>query len=89
MGTRAASGAQGEINGRGDQDILGSVRIKTPATGLTMENVSLDATGTSAEYASIGEHGTNITPSGTDVTVTAVSGSGSVPACVFPGFPGL
>lgn len=57
--------------------------------GLTMENVSLDATGTAAAYASIGEYDTNITPSGTDVTVTSLSGSGSVPSCTFPSYPGL
>ena len=28
-------------------------------------------------------------PSGTDVTVTAISGSGSVPSCTFPSYPGL
>jgi len=57
--------------------------------GLTLENVSLDATSTSAEFASVGTFNTNISPSGTDVTVTAISGSGSVPSCTFPSYPGL
>lgn len=57
--------------------------------GLTLENVSLDATSTSAEYASIGTYDSNITAAGTDVTVTAISGSGNVPSCAFPGYPGL
>jgi polygalacturonase len=57
--------------------------------GLTLENVDLDNTTTSAEYANIGEYDTNITPSGTDVTVTSISGSGSVPSCSFPSYPGL
>jgi polygalacturonase len=57
--------------------------------GLTLENVDLDSTTTSAEYANIGEYDTNITPSGTDVTVTSISGSGSVPSCSFPSYPGL
>ena len=57
--------------------------------GLTLENVDLDSTTTSAEYADIGEFDTNITPSGTDVTVTSISGSGSVPSCSFPSYPGL
>lgn len=57
--------------------------------GLTLENVSLDATSTSAEYASIGTFNSNITASGADVTVTAISGSGSVPTCTFPSYPGL
>jgi polygalacturonase len=57
--------------------------------GLTLENVSLDAASTSAEYARIGSFNANLSPSGTDVTVTAISGSGSVPSCAFPGYPGL
>jgi polygalacturonase len=57
--------------------------------GLTLENVDLDSTTTSAENANIGEFDTNITPSGTDVTVTSISGSGSVPSCSFPSYPGL
>jgi polygalacturonase len=57
--------------------------------GLTLENVNLDATATTAEYANIGVYNTNISPSGTGVTVTSISGSGSVPSCTFPAFPGL
>ena len=57
--------------------------------GLTLENVDLDNTTTSAEFADIGEFDTNITPSGTGVTVTSISGSGSVPSCSFPSYPGL
>jgi polygalacturonase len=57
--------------------------------GLTLENVSLDATSSSAEYANVSTYDTNFTPSGTDVTVTPISGSGSVPTCSFPGYPGL
>jgi polygalacturonase len=56
---------------------------------LDLENVSLDATGSSAEYASVGTYNSNITPSGTDVTVSSISGSGSVPSCSFPSYPGL
>jgi polygalacturonase len=57
--------------------------------GLTLENVSLDATSSTAEDADISTYDTNVTPSGTDVTVTAISGSGSVPSCSFPSYPGL
>lgn len=56
---------------------------------LDLENVSLDATSSSAEYASVGTYNSNITPSGTDVTVSSISGSGSVPSCSFPSYPGL
>jgi len=57
--------------------------------GLTLENVSLDATSSTTEYADISTYDTNFTPSGTDVTVSAISGSGSVPSCSFPSYPGL
>ena len=75
----SASSAQSVLEGYNSSHLL----------GLTLENVSLDATSTSAEYASIGKYNTNITPSGTDVTVSSISGSGSVPSCSFPGYPGL
>ena len=75
----SASGAQSVLDGYNASHLL----------GLTLENVSLDATSTSAEYASIGTYNSNITASGTGVTVTAVSGSGSVPSCSFPSYPGL
>ncbi len=73
------SSAQSVIDGYNSSHLL----------GLTLENVSLDATSSSAQYASVGTYNTNISPSGTDVTVTAISGSGSVPSCSFPSYPGL
>ncbi len=57
--------------------------------GLTLENVSFDATATTAENANIAHLRHQPQPSGTNVTVTAISGSGSVPSCSFPSFPGL
>ena len=57
--------------------------------GLTLENVNFDKTATTAENASIATFNTNLSPSGTNVTVSAISGSGSVPSCSFPAFPGL
>ncbi|MFE9448447.1 glycoside hydrolase family 28 protein [Streptomyces sp. NPDC006739] len=57
--------------------------------GLTLENVSLDATASTASYANVGLYASDITPSGTGVSTTAVSGGGSVPSCSFPSFPGL
>ncbi|TDT95560.1 polygalacturonase [Streptomyces sp. 846.5] len=57
--------------------------------GLTLENISLDSTKTTAQDANIQVYKTNITPSGTGVTVTSTSGSGTVPSCSFPAFPGL
>jgi polygalacturonase len=57
--------------------------------GLTLENVDFDATATSAENAYIDTYDTNLSPSGTNVSVSAISGSGSPPSCSFPSFPGL
>jgi polygalacturonase len=82
LGLRAvssASGAQSVLDGYSTADPL----------GLTLENVNLDAASTTAEHARIGVFDTDFTPSGTDVTVTSIAGSGSVPACSFPSYPGL
>jgi polygalacturonase len=57
--------------------------------GLKLENIKLDVTKTSAQYANIGVFNSNITASGTGVKVSSISGSGSVPSCSFPGFPAL
>jgi polygalacturonase len=70
------------------QSVLDGYDSASPL-GLTLENVSLDATSSTAEYANISSYDTNLTPAGTDVTVTPISGSGSVPSCSFPGYPGL
>jgi polygalacturonase len=75
----SASGAKSVLEGYNTSNLL----------GLTLENVSFDATSTTAENASIGVFDTNLSPSGTNVTVTSISGSGSVPSCSFPSFPGL
>jgi polygalacturonase len=57
--------------------------------GLTLENVQLDVTKVSAKNANIAVFNTDLSPSGTGVTVTKFTGSGSVPSCSFPSFPGL
>lgn len=75
----SASGATSVLDGYSSSD----------TAGLTLENVNFDATKTSAEYATIATFDSNLSPSGTDVTVSAISGSGSVPSCSFPSFPGL
>ena len=75
----SVSGAQSVLEGYSSSDPL----------GLTLENVSLDVTKTSAEYANIGLYKANLSPSGTGVKTSTVSGSGSVPSCSFPGFPAL
>jgi polygalacturonase len=75
----SSSGAKSVLEGYSSSDRL----------GLTLENVSFDATATTAENATIGTYNTDLSPSGTNVSVSAVSGSGSVPSCSFPAFPGL
>jgi polygalacturonase len=75
----SASGAESVLEGFSSSDPL----------GLTLEDVDLDATATVAENADIGEFDSNITPSGAGVTVTSITGSGSVPTCTFPSYPGL
>ena len=61
----------------------------THPLGLTLANVSFDATATTAQNATIGVFDTDLAPTGTGVTVTPVAGSGSVPTCSFPAFPAL
>lgn len=57
--------------------------------GLTLENVSLDKTADTAEFATVGLFNSNLTPTGTGVTTGAVTGGGSVPTCAFPAYPAL
>jgi polygalacturonase len=81
-------GLKTEDSVSGAESVLEGFNSSSPL-GLTLENVDLDKTTSTAEYANIGEFDTNFTPSGTGVTVTSVSGSGSVPSCSFPSYPGL
>jgi polygalacturonase len=57
--------------------------------GLTLMNVELDKTATTAQYANVGLYNSNLVPAGTGVTTHTVSGSGSVPSCAFPSYPAL
>ena len=75
----SASGASSELEGFSSSFPL----------GLTLENVQLDATSVTAKNANIAVFNTNLKPSGTGVTVTSFTGTGSVPSCSFPSFPGL
>lgn len=57
--------------------------------GLTLKNVYLDVPATQAEYANITVEGSNLSPSGTGVTVSRSGGPGGPPmTCAFPPFPG-
>jgi len=82
------NGAKSVSSASGAESVLDGYSSTYPL-GLTLSNVSLDATTTTAQYATIGRYNTNITASGTGVTVTSISGSGSVPSCSFPAYPAL
>ncbi|WP_042396867.1 glycoside hydrolase family 28 protein [Streptacidiphilus carbonis] len=57
--------------------------------GLTLEDVSFDSNSYTAQYATVAEYDTTLTPSGTGVTTSTFTGSGSAPSCTFPAFPAL
>jgi len=57
--------------------------------GLTLENVKLDTNTYTAEYAKVSYYNSTIVPSGTGVTSTSISGSGSAPSCSFASYPSL
>ncbi|MBR7826442.1 hypothetical protein KDK95_09025 [Actinospica sp. MGRD01-02] len=57
--------------------------------GLTLEDVSLDSNGYTAEYANVSYYNSTLVPSGTGVTTTKISGSGSAPSCSFAAYPSL
>lgn len=57
--------------------------------GLTLEDVSLDTNTYTAEYANVSYYNSTIVPSGTGVTSTSFSGSGSAPSCSFASYPSL
>ncbi|MFU8850790.1 glycoside hydrolase family 28 protein [Micromonospora sp. SL1-18] len=55
--------------------------------GLTLNNVYLDDTHSTAQDANITVFNSNVVPSGPGVTVTDVDGSAQRPVCHFPDFP--
>jgi polygalacturonase len=58
--------------------------------GVVLENVSLDTTAYTAEYAKTGLYHSNVSPSsGTDVSTYSTSAAGAVPSCTFPSFPSV
>ncbi|WP_225850723.1 pectinesterase family protein [Streptomyces sp. HPF1205] len=58
-------------------------------SGITLRDVDLDATAVTAKYANITLSRTDLSPSGTGVTVTTTPGDPGPPPihCVFPRFP--
>jgi polygalacturonase len=74
LATKSQSGGYSEFNG---------YSAKAPLE-VTLENVDLDVTKTeSNQYAEVQVFNANVKPSGTGVTTSSVSGSGSVPTCSF------
>jgi polygalacturonase len=72
--TESVSGAYTKIDGRNSSYPVGAY----------LANVSLDATAQSGDqYATVGLDNSNDTPSGTGVTTSSFSMSGSVPSCTF------
>ncbi|KXU82669.1 glycoside hydrolase family 28 [Paraburkholderia monticola] len=72
--TASLSGAYTKIDGRSSS---------YPVTAY-LANVSLDATAQSGDqYATVGLYNSNVTPSGTGVTTSSFTLSGSVPSCSF------
>ena len=72
----------------GAESVLDGLNSSHPL-GLTLEDVSLDTTVTTAEYAAVGLYDTDLKPSGTGTSTSTVAGSGSVPSCSFPAYPAL
>jgi polygalacturonase len=79
LATSSSSSATSVLNGYNSSHPL----------GVTLENVHLDVSKSTAEYAQVQVYNSTVSPSGTGVTVTSVSGTGSVPSCSFPGYPAL
>ena len=79
LATSSSSSATSVLNGYDSSHPL----------GVTLENVHLDQSKSTAEYAQVQTYNSTLTPSGTGVTVAGISGSGSVPSCSFPSYPGL
>ncbi len=72
--TQSVSGAYSKIDGR---------NASFPVNAY-LSNVSLDATAQSGDqYANVGLYKSNVVPSGTGVTTSSFTMSGSVPSCTF------
>ena len=59
--------------------------LPRPSLKLPRDNVCRSP----AEYAKVSYYNSTIVPSGTGVTSTSVSGSGSAPSCSFASYPSL
>jgi polygalacturonase len=74
LATKSPSSAYSEFNGASASEPL----------EVVVQNVKLDVTKTSnSQYANVALFNANVSPSGTGVAVSSLSGSGSVPSCTF------
>ncbi|MGF6480347.1 hypothetical protein [Paraburkholderia sp. JPY419] len=72
--TQSLSGAYTKIDGRNSSYLVNA----------WLANVSLDATAQNGDqYANVGLYNSNVTPSGTGVTTSSFTTTGSVPNCAF------
>ena len=58
--------------------------------GIYLSHVNLDAAGSTATYANLEQYDSNLTASGTGVSLSTLSSAaGSYPSCSFPAYPSL
>jgi len=73
-------GARSDLTGYSSNDPL----------GIHLSHVKLDATSSTSEYADITQYDSNLSASGSGVSISSpASGAGSYPSCSFPGYPTL
>ena len=74
------SGAKNDLTGYSSADPL----------GIYLSHVKLDAAGSSAEYADLAQYDSNLSASGTGVSLSTLSSAaGSYPSCSFPAYPSM
>ena len=79
LAAHSDSHAQSVFNGYDSSHLL----------GVTLANVNLDVSNSTAKYAQVQLYNSNIVPLGSNVPVAEFSGSGEVPSCTFPAYPAL
>jgi hypothetical protein len=82
------NGATAVSSVSGAQSVLKGYSSTYPL-GLTLENVDLDVPTSTSQYANVQLYDSDVEPTGTGVTDTDISGTGSAPTCSFPSYPAL
>jgi polygalacturonase len=82
-------GVESENSLSGAENVLAGYSSAYPL-GVYLSHVKLDAAASSAEYANLAQYDSNLTASGTGVSVSTLSSAaGSYPSCSFPAYPVL